>query len=597
MKNTDNQNRSIWTYIKNYKLNSMFFRSFLIVFALFSIPFLMFSVMYYNNLKNATYQDIEKENTSLVYEIRDLTDSVFSQCDSLATYIANNVQTQMFALNRIYTGTENLNSFSNLIQALPLIFDHIDSIYVYSAVADTVFSADGKIGSSDQFADNTWLSAAKAVKDRRGTMIARLKNGTYPMLITIVKPILLENDVIGSVVLNINAKELLNGLTVNRDVKNGQNIFIVSAEGQIYSSDKQDYFMKYTNEIPALKDFESFDNLAAKRYTAYGEKKIISARKSEFMPLYYISVKSMEFYKERLESMMWQIVWLIVILILMSGAVAYFTAATGYRPVAQIISVLEHPEKYSAQGRESQNELKYIITNIMKNIELNERMQTELETRLELLKTAQITMLQMQINPHFLYNTLDTIKWMALDLTGDDNSVSEAVGSLAKLYRLNVNTGDYMISLKEEMEQAKNYINILMLRYEDLFKVVWDIDEDALSCTVLRLSMQPVIENAVYHGLKPIRKNGVLTVRGFRADGKVAVVIQDNGVGIPKDELEKLNRELSENPVTADENGHIGIYNVNRRIKLIYGGSYGVFVSSEENKGTIVRLIFPETYI
>lgn len=597
MKNTDNQNRSIWTYIKNYKLNSMFFRSFLIVFALFSIPFLMFSIMYYNNLKNATYQDIEKENTSLVYEIRDLTDSVFSQCDSLATYIANNVQTQMFALNRIYTGTENLNSFSNLIQALPLIFDHIDSIYVYSGAADTVFSADGKISQSDQFADNTWLSAAKTVKDRRGTMIARLKNGTYPMLITIVKPILLENDVIGSVILNINAKELLKGMSVNRGARNGQNIFIVSAEGQIYSSDKQDYFMKYTNEIPTLKDFESFDNLDVKRYMADGEKNIISAKKSEFMPLYYISVKSMEFYKERLESMVWQIVWLAVILILMSGAVAYFTAATGYRPVAQIISVLEHPEKYSAQGRESQNELKYIITNIMKNIELNEQMQTELETRLELLKTAQIAMLQMQINPHFLYNTLDTIKWMALDLTGDDNNVSEAVGSLAKLYRLNVNTGDYLISLKEEMEQAKNYINILMLRYEDLFKVVWDIDEDALSCTVLRLSMQPVIENAVYHGLKPMRKNGVLTVRGFRADGKVAVVIQDNGVGIPKDELEKLNRELSENPVTPDESGHIGIYNVNRRIKLIYGENYGVFVSSEENKGTIVRLIFPETYI
>lgn len=597
MKNTDNQNRSIWTYIKNYKLNSMFFRSFLIVFALFSIPFLMFSIMYYNNLKNATYQDIEKENTSLVYEIRDLTDSVFSQCDSLATYIANNVQTQMFALNRIYTGTENLNSFSNLIQALPLIFDHIDSIYVYSGAADTVFSADGKISQSDQFADNTWLSAAKTVKDRRGTMIARLKNGTYPMLITIVKPILLENDVIGAVVLNINAKELLEGMTVNRGAKNGENIFIVSSEGQIYSSDEQEYFMKYTNEIPTLKEFESFDNLAVKRYTADGEKNIISAKKSEFMPLYYISVKSMKFYKERLESMVWQIVWLVVILILMSGAVAYFTAATGYRPVAQIISVLEHPEKYSAQGRESQNELKYIITNIMKNIELNEQMQTELETRLELLKTAQIAMLQMQINPHFLYNTLDTIKWMALDLTGDDNSVSEAVGSLAKLYRLNVNTGDYMISLKEEMEQAKNYINILMLRYEDLFKVVWDIDEDALSCTVLRLSMQPVIENAVYHGLKPMRKNGVLTIRGFRADGKVAVVIQDNGVGIPKDELEKLNKELNENPVTPDESGHIGIYNVNRRIKLIYGENYGVFVSSEENKGTIVRLIFPETYI
>lgn len=597
MKNTDNTNRSIWTYIKNYKLNSMFIRSFLIVFALFSIPFLVFSVMYYSNLKTAAYQDIEKENTSLVYEIRDLTDSVFSQCDSLATYIANNVQTQMFALNRIYTGTENLNSFSNLIQALPLIFDHIDSIYVYSGAADTVFSADGKISQSDQFADNTWLSAAKTVKDRRGTMIARLKNGTYPMLITIVKPILLENDVIGAVVLNINAKELLKGMTVNRGAKNGENIFIVSLEGQIYSSDEQEYFMKYTNEIPTLKEFESFDNLAVKRYTADGEKNIISAKKSEFMPLYYISVKSMEFYKERLESMVWQIVWLVVILILMSGAVAYFTAATGYRPVAQIISVLEHPEKYSAQGRESQNELKYIITNIMKNIELNEQMQTELETRLELLKTAQIAMLQMQINPHFLYNTLDTIKWMALDLTGDDNSVSEAVGSLAKLYRLNVNTGDYMISLKEEMEQAKNYINILMLRYEDLFKVVWDIDEDALSCTVLRLSMQPVIENAVYHGLKPMRKNGVLTIRGFRADGKVAVVIQDNGVGIPKDELEKLNKELNENPVTPDESGHIGIYNVNRRIKLIYGENYGVFVSSEENKGTIVRLIFPETYI
>lgn len=587
---------NIWTHIKNYKLNSMFIKSFFVVLILFCIPFLLLSALYYNNLNSATYQDIEKENEATLYEMRDLTDTSLRQCESLCTYIANHSQSQMFALNNWYGNFDGDNSITEFLHSLPLIYDYIDSVYIYSDIHKTVYSNDSRVSAVSSFSDNEWLSDYMSLSSSKCTFSARLKLNNYPMIISVIKPIFIENENIGAVVLNIDSRELCKTFLNNRE-NGGQEFFMLSEDGYIYVSGNKNFFKKNYKEIPALELLDFSVSGQSERYKLNDGEFLVSLTPSGKYPFYYASSKSMSFYRDRLKNMAMQIFFMVLLILVLSLTAAYYIAFRNYRPVMNIISVLDNPEMYSATGRENPGEIKYIISNILKNIDSNTQMQTELESRIALLKDAQLAMLQMQINPHFLYNTLDTINWMAIDLSGGENSVSEAVTNLAGLYRTNINTGDYLITLREEKKQAELYLNILKLRYDDLFDVVWDISDDSLSCIVLKISMQPIIENAVYHGLKPLKKGGILTIRCCKADNKIAVIIQDNGIGIDENNLSELNDGLKENILPSGKNGHIGLYNVNRRIKLIYGDDYGVFVSSEKNSGTIVRLIFPETYM
>lgn len=145
---------NIWTHIKNYKFNNMFIKSFFVVLLLFCIPFLLLSTLYYNNLNSATYQDIEKENEATLHEMRDLTDTSLRQCESLCTYIANHSQSQMFALNNWYGNFDGDNSITEHLHSLPLIYDYIDSVYIYSDIHKTVYSNDFRVSAVSSFNDN-----------------------------------------------------------------------------------------------------------------------------------------------------------------------------------------------------------------------------------------------------------------------------------------------------------------------------------------------------------------------------------------------------------------------------------------------------------
>jgi two-component system sensor histidine kinase YesM len=201
-------------------------------------------------------------------------------------------------------------------------------------------------------------------------------------------------------------------------------------------------------------------------------------------------------------------------------------------------------------------------------------------------------MLQSQINPHFLYNTLETINWMAVDLTKSDNKVSKAVTCLAQMFRNNVYLGDYIIPIEQEIANTKNYLDILELRYGDIFEVIWEIDDEIKHYSIIKICLQPIVENAVYHGLKPKGANGVLKIQGeINQKETIVFTISDNGIGMDDALLEEINRKLNDSENLMED--HIGIYNVNQRIKIVFGKQYGVVIESEDNLGTSVKIRIP----
>jgi two-component system sensor histidine kinase YesM len=212
----------------------------------------------------------------------------------------------------------------------------------------------------------------------------------------------------------------------------------------------------------------------------------------------------------------------------------------------------------------------------------------------ENLKKAELRALQAQINPHFLYNTLDTIIWMAE--AQKTAQVVEIVSALSSFFRISLSKGKDWITIGEEIERTKSYLTIQRMRYRDILDYRIDVDEDVLDNTILKLILQPLVENALYHGIKNKRQGGTITVRARPlSDEEIVLEVEDNGIGFTAEKLEQVNAKL------ADEMGDIrlesgfGIDNVNKRIKLYYGRQYGLSIRSEYLIGTCVSLIIPAT--
>jgi two-component system sensor histidine kinase YesM len=211
----------------------------------------------------------------------------------------------------------------------------------------------------------------------------------------------------------------------------------------------------------------------------------------------------------------------------------------------------------------------------------------------ENLKKAELRALQAQINPHFLYNTLDTIIWMAEAKRMDQ--VVELVRVLSRFFRITLSKGKDWITVSDEIEHIESYLAIQKMRYRDILDYQIDVPDDMRDGQMLKLTLQPLVENALYHGIKNKRNGGVIVVRGRRLDGDLLQIqVEDNGIGMNQEQVAQIRALLSAEASGAviAESGY-GINNVNQRIKLYYGQEYGLTIASEYRNGTCISLVIP----
>lgn len=218
------------------------------------------------------------------------------------------------------------------------------------------------------------------------------------------------------------------------------------------------------------------------------------------------------------------------------------------------------------------------IDKLMKEIvrEQNERRKSELDA------------LQSQINPHFLYNTLDSIIWMVED--GRNADASFMISELARLFRISLSKGRTIITVKEELQHAKSYMNIQKIRYKNVFSVEFDIDPDIDSCCTVKLILQPILENAINYGVSGMDGAGEIKVSGRIAEGTVRLAVRDNGMGMAQEEASLI---LTDSSRKQKHGSGVGLVNVNKRIQILFGKEYGLTVSSEPDEGTEVSICIP----
>src|SRR5215213_244594 len=210
----------------------------------------------------------------------------------------------------------------------------------------------------------------------------------------------------------------------------------------------------------------------------------------------------------------------------------------------------------------------------------------------ENLKKAELRALQAQINPHFLYNTLDTIIWMAESKKTDQ--VIKIVSALSNFFRISLSKGMDWITIGEEVERIRSYLTIQKMRYQDILDFKIEVDEDVAENTILKLVLQPLVENALYHGIKNKRQGGTISVRASRkGSDEVQLDVEDDGIGFTPEKLTQLRAEVDADAGDIKLESGFGIGNVNKRIRLYYGEPYGLSIQSTYATGTRVTLVIP----
>ncbi|WP_246578302.1 sensor histidine kinase [Clostridium frigoris] len=202
-------------------------------------------------------------------------------------------------------------------------------------------------------------------------------------------------------------------------------------------------------------------------------------------------------------------------------------------------------------------------------------------------RKSELDALQAQINPHFLYNTLDSIVWMAEN--GKTDGVITMVTALAKLFRISISRGRNIITVREEIEHAKNYLIIQKIRYKNKFKFEIITQEEVLEYKTTKLILQPLIENSIYHGIEYMVDEGLIRISVSITNGKLLYEVYDNGLGIDSEKL----KHILEYRVKTDSGSGVGIKNVHERIQIRYGMEYGLEIQSEIEEGTTIKIWLP----
>jgi two-component system sensor histidine kinase YesM len=277
--------------------------------------------------------------------------------------------------------------------------------------------------------------------------------------------------------------------------------------------------------------------------------------------------------------------------LLVTLVISFLLASRLSRPIKNLQGIMKQVERGNFDIRAEINRRDEIgqlsrTFNIMVG-QIKRLMQQIIQTE-ETKRKTELRLLQAQINPHFLYNTLDSIIWMAEQQQHEE--VVTMTSALAKLFRSSINKEDELVPVRVEVEHIANYLLIQKTRYREMMDYSIDVPKELMQLKTLRILLQPFVENAIYHGIRHMPESGHIRITARWEDGSLVFEVADNGVGMDADKLQAIRRQQ---PQPSAKGSGVGIHNVDERIKLFFGPQYGVRIASAPDRGTCVTIVVP----
>jgi two-component system sensor histidine kinase YesM len=387
---------------------------------------------------------------------------------------------------------------------------------------------------------------------------------------------------LGLVVINLKESTVYN-LYKSTIKEFNRDIYILDGENRIISNENKELLGQKLDDVYNLNGKTMIDKKYFKS-SVNGTNHLFIVMEDEKTDWKYVSKVPLEMIFIGAKSIYTITVLISILCVLISFAFAVVVSSRVTIPINNLISLMNVVEKegnldleFKTDSYDEINKLGSFFNQMLK------RLKSSIDKIYEVQKAkrdAELRALVSQINPHFLYNTLSSIIWLAND--NKTEQVIQVTNALSKLFRIGISKGKEIIKMSEEIEHVKSYVTIQNIRYKNKFIFIIDIDDSILNYYTLKLVLQPLVENSIYHGVKNMNSRGIIKVEGKKEQNSIIINVIDNGDGLTDEQVLNLNDFLEGK--TEIEDFGIGIKNVNDRLKLYFGQDYGLSYSKKENK-------------
>lgn len=400
---------------------------------------------------------------------------------------------------------------------------------------------------------------------------------------------------VGTMYLDLDFGKISNQLYQLKDgAADGEEFLIINEEGILFDSGQQEV-AEQERLYAQIREIARTDKEG--KLPLYGQRCIVIAMQNPTTGWYLVQSIPFAYLVEKILDNMWIVLVLILAALLVTVSGSYFFAKQVSYPVQILSGVME---EVAADGEEEkaiplledfdqlwEDEIGAMVRsyNAMARRINNNIIQTY-QYQLNQ-KQTELRMLQHQINPHFLYNALNTIS--AIARLQDVEHIPEISDSLSEMFRYNIK-GKNVVTIREELKQLENYMVIQKLRFPKRFEVRYEISEELLDCPIIKFVLQPIVENSFRYGFVQKKEKDILDIQAVAEGEDVILSVRDNGVGIAQEQLMHMNRGLETNWDVLQEEQGIGLKNVNYRLRNYYGEGYGIWLESEQGVYTVVRL-------
>lgn len=453
---------------------------------------------------------------------------------------------------------------------------NIDSIYLYSKYRDEVHTDSGTI-LYNIFNDKSWLQEYLNSPKTEFKIYFR-NNGKGKTMLTFLYHVKSGEYTDGCVVVNV---DMLQYLSVMK--KDGFSVITKSDTNEII------FMTKKEEGYEVAKDIVKYDEGVFK---ILGDYYGISKKKSQYSDFNYVYIQELEDYKSDVINIYIQIILISILLILLFAFIAFKISEVSYKPIKEIGEILENPYSYkSKKYLENDKNTKKIADKIFSVVYTNKMLYRELNDKMDNFNYAQLKALQWQVNPHFIFNTLNMLYLITEDIAGKGNKASLGILSLSKLIRYSLKTEPIMVPLSEELTLVNEYVKIMKTRLENSFDFEIITEERFKDREIIKMCIQPILENAFRYGIKNLEGECKIKIKISEENDCLKIEISDNGHGMSEEKLSEIRQRLK-NPPQINEI-HIGLLNVNSRMKLLYGENCGIKIESVDGSGTTVTLICP----
>ncbi len=557
-----------------------------------------------------SYISYQESSKTLNAEVLYSTKQVFSQTDSFLSYKLSNIIDVSDALavdsnlNEIlsrdesdYELSEQLKDFQNLSLNLSS-FQNNDDIYrIRLFIPDYMIYASEEVNfyPLSKFVQSPLY---EALLNHKGKMkwitdsetIPEIKNPEFNSIhsIRFIKNFSLLEDHIG--VLSVDIREdVLQEIVKRANTSQNGVAYLQNTEGTIIVSSNAQLVDKWLMDPKSVKEIAGKED-PWKPLSLKGENVLAGAKSIAGTDWTLISIVPLEEVYSASTKVRDQIILFMVILAIAANLFGYWFSSSITSRIGVVVRKMrkvQSGELDTVKVAASQDEIGELVENF--NYMVN-KMKVFIEEQYKLgldAKSSELKALQSQINPHFLYNTLDLINWTAIQHGVPE--ISSLVQSLSQFYKLSLNKGDEIISIENELEHVRIYVEIQNRRFENAISLNLDVDESLYECSILKITLQPIVENAILHGIRETaNRQGEIFIYSYREVDDIVLCVQDNGVGMSEELVRLFN-----NGSTSSKTDGYGIKNINHRIKLYYGEQYGLRFESRVGEGTTVEVRIP----